>query len=292
MRRFGIAAVLALLAVAAPARSAVSARDDLGTLVTLAKPARRIVALAPNAVELLFAVGAGKQVVGVPTQTDYPSEATKLPKVGGFMTVDEEAILVKRPELIVLAHGNPKPFIERLRARKIPVFVLHPRRVADIPRALRSLGNLTGHVKEGKSTAVRFETGLREITGRVSKQKAVKAALLVWDEPLTLAGAGAYLNDALRLVGATNIAADLSKPYPTMDPEQFAVRNPEAILFAVHDAAKVKDATQRPGVRSTAAVKSGRVYHLDDNLLLRPGPRLVQGLRAMAEALHPEAFAQ
>jgi iron complex transport system substrate-binding protein len=292
MRSFVVSAVLALLVVAAPARSAVSANDDLGTLVTLAKPARRIVALAPNAVELLFAVGAGKQVVGVPTQTDYPPEATKLPKVGGFMTLDEEAILVKRPDLIVLAHGNPKPFIERLRARKIPVFVLHPQKVKDILAAMKSLGKLTGHTKEAEVVLLRFAKELGTITWRVRERPLVRTALLVWDDPLTLAGGGAYLNDALRLVGATNIAADLPKPYPTMDPEQFAVRNPEAILFAVHDAAKVKNAAERPGVRSSAAVKSGRVYHLDDNLLLRPGPRLVQGLRAMAEALHPDAFAK
>jgi iron complex transport system substrate-binding protein len=206
------------------------------------------------------------------------------------MTPDEEAILVKRPDLIVLAHGNPKPFIDRLRARKIPVFVLHPQRVADIPRALRSLGRLTDHDKDAEAAAARFEKGVADVTRRVANRRALKTALLVWDDPLTLAGAGAYLNDALRLACAKNIAADLPKPYPTMDPEQFAVRNPEVILFAVHEAGKMKDAVKRPGVRSTVAAKSGRVYHLNDNLLLRPGPRLVQGLRAMAEALHPEAF--
>lgn len=292
MGRLGTFAAFALIAITVPATASVTARDDLGTVVTLAHPARRIVALAPNAVELLFAIGAGKQVVGVPTQTDYPLEATKLPKVGGFMTLDEEAILVKRPDLIVLAHGNPKPFIDRLRARKIPVFVLHPQKVADILTAMKSLGKLTGHSKEAEPIRRRFARGLDDITSRVGKRPPVRTALLVWDDPLTLAGAGAYLNDALRLAGATNVAADLSKAYPTMDPEQFAVRNPEAIVFAIHEAARVKDAAQRPGVRSTAAVKFGRVYHLDDNLLLRPGPRLLQGLRAMAEALHPEAFSK
>lgn len=281
---------LGLALAAAPVSASVSARDDLATVITLPRPARRIVAMAPNAVELLFAVGAGKQVVGVPSQTDYPPEATKLPQVGGFMTPDEEAILIKRPDLIVLAHGNPKAFIERLRARKIPVFILHPQKVDDIPKAMRAIGKITGHDTDAAATASRFEQGLRDISGRVAKLPAPRTALLVWDDPLTLAGAGAYLNDALRLAGAQNIAADLAKPYPTMDPEQFALRNPEAILFAVHEAGRVKDATGRPGIRSTAAVKSGRVYHLDDDLLLRPGPRLIQGLRAMAEALHPGAF--
>ena len=286
------AVLLALAAMAAPAGAAVAARDDLGTLIRLPTPARRIVAMAPNGAELLFVMGAGKQIVGVSVEADYPPEVKSISKVGGFMTPDEEAILVKRPDLVVLSHGNPKPFIERLRARKIPVFVLHPQKVADIPKAFRSLGKLTGHPRDAEAAAVRFEQGVREISRRVSKGAAVRTALLVWDDPLILAGAGAYLNDALRLAGAKNIAADLKKPYPTMDPEQFAVRNPEAIVFAVHEAARVKDATQRPGVRSTAAVKSGRVYHLDDDLLLRPGPRLLQGLRAMAAALHPDAFAR
>lgn len=290
LQGFFLFAVIGLTAAGAPAGAAITARDDLGTVITMNRPVRRIVAMAPNAVELLFAVGAGKQVVGVPSQTDYPPEATKLPKVGGFMTPDEEAIVIKRPDLIVLSHGNPKPFINRLRARRIPVFVLHPQTVADIPRSLRSLGVLTGHGKEAGAAATRFETGVAEIVKRVGKRPTVRTALLVWDDPLTLAGRGAYLNDALRIAGATNIAADLAKPYPTMDPEQFAVRNPEAILFAVHEAARVKDATSRPGVRATAAAKSDRVYHLDDDLLLRPGPRLLQGLRAMAEALHPGAF--
>jgi iron complex transport system substrate-binding protein len=295
MRRLvgsALAAVVVLTALAVPCQASVTARDDLGSPITLSQPARRIVAMAPNGVELLFAIGAGKLVVGVPSQTDYPPEARRLPKVGGFMTPDEEAILIKRPDLIVLAHGNPRPFIDRLRSRKIPVFVLHPQKVADIPRALRSLGKLTGRGKTAETVAAAFEKGVGDVHRRVRNRPAARTALLVWDDPLTLAGAGAYLNDALRLAGAKNIAADLPKPYPTMDPEQFTIRNPEVILFAVHGAGRVKDAAQRPGVRSTAAVKSGRVYHLDDNLLLRPGPRLLQGLKAMAQALHPEAFSK
>jgi iron complex transport system substrate-binding protein len=281
-----------LMLAAGPAEAAVSAQDDLGTVVALPRPARRVVALAPNVVEILFAAGAGPELKGVSAEATFPAAARKLPRVGSFSNPDEEAILALKPDLAVMAHGNPRAFIDRLRSRRIPVFVCHPKKVADVLSAMRGLAVLTGHTARGLSAAGSFQRRLDAVRARVGRQPPVRAAVMVWDDPITVAGSGAFLHDALRLAGGTNVAADLRQPYPTLDPEQFAVRNPEAIVFALHDAERVKRAAARPGIRSTAAARSHRVFAVHEDLILRPGPRLIEGIERMARGLHPGAFRQ
>lgn len=282
-------AVLGLLA-APQARAAVSAKDDLGNVVTLARPARRVVALAPHAVEILYDVGAGGNLVGVVSDADYPPDARKRPRTGSYSNPDEEAIVAQKPDLVVVSFGNPKALLERLKARGLPYFVSHPRTVADVMGGMRSLGRLTGHAGEGVKAAGRFRKRLDALAARLKGRRPVRAALLVWDDPITLAGAGAFLHDVLRLAGGANVAADLPQPYPTLDPEQFAVRNPEAIVFALHDQARVKGAATRPGIRNTAAARNHRIFSVPEDLTIRPGPRLISGIEQVARGLHPEAF--
>jgi iron complex transport system substrate-binding protein len=296
MRRFTTVLVLLLSASASawaarPVPASLSARDDQGTVVTLPKAARRVVALAPNVVESLWAVGAGAQVVGVSAGSDYPPAAKSRPQTGSFSNPDEEAIVALRPDLAVMAHGNPRALMDRLRARKIPVYVLHPRKVSDVLATLRGLGRLTGNAKRGEQLAAAAEKRLNVLSTRLARRPRPRTALLVWDDPITLAGGGAYLNDVITRAGGVNVAADLSAPYPTLDAEAFAVRNPEAILFASHDNSRMTTALSRPGIRMTAAVRSKRVFTVPEDLLLRAGPRLIEGIEAAARRLHPEAFA-
>ncbi len=296
LRSLLVGAVVAwgcLLAGAAGAAGAgVSARDDLGQPVALKRPARRVVALAPNAAEILFAIGAGPTLVGAPAEANYPAAAARVPRVGSFSNPDEERLLALKPDLAVVAHGNPRELLERLRARGVPVFVCHPRKVADIPRAMRALGRLTGSSRTAEAAARSTEARLAGLSRRLRGRPPVACALLVWDDPITVAGAGAYLHDALQRAGGRNVAGDLPQPYPTLDPEQMAVRNPSAIIYAGHDPGGVGRAAARPGIRTTAAARSRRVFAVHDDLVLRPGPRLVAGIEAMARALHPEVFAR
>ena len=278
------------LVLLAPAPAAVSVRDDVGSAVSLPRPAARVIALAPNAVETLYAIGAGKTLVGACAEADYPAAARKLRRVGSFSNPDEEAILALRPDLVVMVHGNPKELIARLRARKVPVYVAHPRRTADVTAAMRRLGRLTGRAAGGDSAAAAFERRLREVASRVKRLARPRTAVMIWADPITLAGSGAYLHDAVGLAGGINVAADLTQPYPTLDPEQFAVRNPDAIVFAVHEAGQVRSALLRSGIRTTIAARSGRVVSVPEDLLLRAGPRLIEGIERMARGLHPHAF--
>lgn len=290
---FGALAITAVVPTLAarPAPAPLSARDDLGNVVTLARPAKRVVALAPNVVESLWAVGAGAQVVGVSAGSDYPSAARSKPQTGSFSNPDEEVIVSMRPDLAVVAHGNPLALLDRLRARKIPVYVLHPKKVADVLSALRGLGRLTGHAERGEQLASAAERRLTALSTRLTGRLRPRTALMVWDDPITLAGGGAYLNDVITRAGGVNVAGDLRAPYPVVDAEAFLVRNPEAILFASHDSTRLTAALARPGIRSTAAARGGKVYPVPEDLLLRAGPRLIDGIEAAARRLHPEAFA-
>lgn len=277
------------MADAAAKPPGVVARDDLGRTIALERPARRIVGLAPSAVELLYAAGAGERIAGVCAEADYPPAARSLPRAGSFSNPDEEALAALRPDLVVMAHGNPRALIERLSARGIPVFVQHARRVADIPAALRALGDLAGTAPAARKAAAAFAARVSAVERRIHGRTRPRTALLIWDDPLTLAGSGAYLDDALRLAGGENIAGDLSAPYPTLDPESFAARSPQVILYATHAEARLRGVSARPGVRGTPAARTGRVYAVPVDPLLRPGPRLAEGVEALARAIHPES---
>jgi iron complex transport system substrate-binding protein len=275
----------------APAGAAVSVRDDLGRTVTLTKPAARVVALAPNVVELLYAAGAGGSLVGTVSDADYPPAVKTVRKVGSYSNPDEEALVAVKPDLVVMTFGNPKALISRLEARRVPVFITHAKRVGDVIAAIRSLGTLTGHAPQAARAAGSLQKRLSALAARLKGRPPVKSLLMVWDDPVTVVGAGAYLNDALRLAGGANAAGDLAAPYPTLDAEQVAVRNPDAILYAGHDpASRVKLAPARPGLRTTTAARTGRIVAVPENLVIRAGPRLVDGIEAMARALHPEAW--
>ena len=275
---------------ATPPSAAISARDDLGNTVTLPRPAQRVVALAPNAAESLWAVGAGEQVVGVSSGSDYPPAAAKKPQTGSFSNPDEEAIVALRPDLAVVAHGNPRALIDRLRARNIPVYVLHPKNVADVLSALRGLAELTGHQAQGEKLAMDAERRLLALSTRLARRPRPRTALLVWDDPITLAGGGAYLNDVIARAGGVNVATDLKAPYPTLDAEAFLARNPETIILAAHDNSRLAPMMTRPGIRSTAAARNKKVFTVPEDLLLRAGPRLIGGIEATARRLHPDAF--
>jgi len=284
-----LALALSLLSASGSA-AAVSVRDDLGALVTVPRPARRVVTLAPSTAELLYAVGAGPELVGVPSEADYPPEVKRLGKIGSYSNPDPEAIIAMKPDLAVVAFGNPRPLLDQLRARKIPVYVSHPKTVAQLLASMRGLGKLTGHPAQGEQTARGFEKRLSAVTGALKGRPPVRSVVMVWDQPITVAGSGAFLHDVLRLAGGVNAAGDLAQPYPTVDPEQFTVRNPAAIVFAGHDATRVREAAGRPGIRSTAAARNRRIFAVPEDFLIRPGPRLIEGIERTARGLHPEAF--
>jgi ABC-type Fe3+-hydroxamate transport system substrate-binding protein len=283
---------LVLARLAAPATGGVSARDDTGVRVALPHAARRVVSLAPSTTEMLFAIGAAGTLVGVSAADDFPPAARRLPKIGSYSGPDLERIIAAQPDLIVVSYGNPQELVGLLRRRHLPVYVSNPATVSEMMRNLIDLGSLTGHSTQARRVVRNMEERLRRVEQRVSRQPPVRTLVVIWDEPLTVAGGKSFIQDILRRAGGVNAAASFSEAYPKLDPERLLVMDPEVVLFPV---APVENSLDRlkshAGFRQTRAVRSGRVYALNPDWVERAGPRLVLGVEAVARLLHPSPHA-
>ncbi len=273
--------LLALLAAAGGARGAgVEARDDLGRLAALERPARRIVSLAPHVTELLFAAGAGGRVVGAVESSDYPPAAQLIPRVGGSAALDLEAIVALRPELVVAwDSGNPAAAIERLRALGYPVYVSEPRALEDIGRALRRLGRLAGTEAHARTAAAAYERSLDALRRRYAGRPPLSVFYQVWDHPLITVNGEHLISAVLELCGGRNVFADLPALAPRVSIEAVVARDPQVIISA----GAGLDAWRRWG--ELAAVRDRHLYSVDPDLLHRPTPRILTGAQRVCEHL-------
>lgn len=287
-RMQGLGALLVLGVAATRAAGSVTLRDDTGQPVTLAHPARRVVSLAPSTTEMIFAIGAQGELVGGSNADDYPPAAKKLPRMGSFSGPDLERIVAARPELVVAAYGNPLALIERLRRMRIAVYVSNPANVEGVWRVMEDLGRLTGRQAAARSVTQAARARLRRVAARVGSRPPVPTLVVIWDDPLTVAGGKSFIQDILRRAGGVNVAAGMTTAYPTLDPERLVALNPAVVLFPVSGGpGRVEQLKRRPGFQQVRAAQTGRFYTLNPDWLMRAGPRVVDGVEAVAQLLHP-----
>lgn len=266
--------------------------DDEGTSVTLAAEPLRIVSLTPAATETLFAMGAGPRVVAkVEDITPYPPEADPLPVVATYQGVDIEKIVNLRADLVI-AGGlgfTPPAAVAQLRSLGIPVVVLYAESVADALAGIDTIGTLTGQADEasGVTSAMREEFDrLAALTQGLAKPLTfyeIDATSDIYTVP-----AGSLYEELLRLAGADPITTDASYQISL---EKLITANPAVILLGDGGYTKPADVTARPNWSGIKAVVDGAIYPVNDTLITRPGPRLVEGLRALINTLHPEVHA-
>lgn len=279
--------VVLLLAACArgPRRStpAISVTDDAGRTVSLAAPARRVVSLAPSSTELLFAVGAGPQVVGRTTWCRYPPAALAVPVVGDGLDPNLEAVAGVHPDLVVLYRsGMNAQAIASFRTLGIPAVVLRQDRLRDVARDARLLGTLTAHQSAGDSIA-----GLLDSLSRLPAPPIrARVAIVVWDNPPIVIGGGSFLDELGRLAGVENVFHDLTQASATVSLESIAARNPD-YLAVVDDssAANTPEFARRPEWRAVPAVRAGRILHLPGSLFGRPSPRAAEAVARYASLL-------
>jgi iron complex transport system substrate-binding protein len=272
--------------------------DGLGREVKLSGPAQRVVSLAPSNTEILFAVGAGKQVVGRDDFSDYPAETGPLPKIGSLEKLNTEQIVALKPDLVLAAEINSQEQVKALTDLGLTVYYLsNPKTIEDMYTNLGIVAKLTGHEPE---TAALVESLKARVAVVDEKIKAATAKPVVFYEldstdpakPWT-AGPGSFIDLLISRAGGVNLttAAGVKESYPQVSVEQVVSTNPDMILLG--DAmwgVTVESVGQRPGWEKLKAVTGKQVYPFDDNLVSRPGPRLVDGLEALAKLLHPELF--
>ena len=279
-------ALLALLAAPIPAR-------------TDAVP-RRIVSLVPAATEMLFAFGGGSQVAAVSSFDTYPPEARRLPTVGALLDPDVERILSLKPDLVIL-YGSQIDLQQQLTRAGISYYSYRHAGLPDVIATIRALGTRTGHDREAAELARGIESGLNRIRQRVSGSSRPRTLLVFGRERLALRGIYAsggvgFLDDMLRAAGGENVFADVRKESVEATTELILGRRPDVILEirAANSALAAGDREAERAVwralPSIPAVRNNRVYFLTDDRLVIPGPRVVEGTRLMAAALHPDLF--
>jgi iron complex transport system substrate-binding protein len=275
-------ACLALLAATSAAAS-VSVVDDAGRTVTLPAPAHRIVSLAPNVTDALFAAGAGAYVVGTSRFTEYPAEARKVPVVGDATMIDLERIVGLKPDIVVVwKSGNAAAQVDKLVRLGLPVFYAETTRLADVAPAVRRFGRLAGTEEAAGRNARAFESALDRLRATYAGKRRLKVFYQIWDRPLMTIGRAQIIDDALDLCGGDNIFADLSQPAPTVGREAVLARNPDVILGG-GETGEALDGWKQAGF--LAAVKHGNVFRLDAPTLALPSPSILPGVTALCQAL-------
>lgn len=264
--------LLAGTLLAAPAMATVTVTDDSGQVLSLSRPAERIVSLAPHATELLFAAGAGHQLVGVSEFSDYPPQAGKLPSIGSSMQLDIERIVSLKPDLIVAwQSGNSARQVARLRKLGYTVYDSEPRRLDDVARTLENFGTLAGS-EQGRIAARAFRERQQSLRKRYADKTPVRVFYQIWPSPLMTLNDSHIVSDALRLCGGVNIFGQLPQLAPTISREAVATARPEAIV-ASDERNETWDRWR--ALSQLPAVRLVNLYRIDGAVMNRAGPRML-----------------
>jgi iron complex transport system substrate-binding protein len=270
----------------AGASAAITVIDDAGRSVTVAAPARRVIALAPHVTELLFAAGGGTQVVGAMNYSDYPPEAKRLPLVGSDAQIDIERVLALKPDLLVVwQSGNTARQLEQLAALGIPVFYSEPRKLEQVATSLQRLGVLMGTSVAAERAAGSFRTAIASLRARYARARPVPVFYQVWDKPIYTLSAGHIVSDVISLCGGRNVFGALATVAPSVSIEAVLQANPEAIFGSEAQDANDAGITMWQPYKRLLAVERGNLFRVPGVLLTRPGPRLAEGARMLCEDL-------
>ncbi len=264
----------------------ISVVDDTGAEVSFAKPVTRVVSLAPHVTEMLFAVGAGEQLVGAVEYSDYPEAAKKVTRVGSYNQFDLEAIAVLQPDLIVAWHnGNPQAAVERLQVFDIPIYYSEPKSFEDVASNMERLAKLTGHDGVGAEAAGKFRQQLADLQHRYQSPSKVSVFYQIWNKPLMTINGTQLISKVIALCGGVNIFADLSITAPQVDKEAVLLANPQAIIASGMVAQRPDWLDEWKQWPHLSAVQTGSIYTIDPDLIQRHSPRILQGAELMCQHL-------
>lgn len=274
------------LLLAMPAQpAAIHLVDDAGQTLEFSRPPQRIISLTPHLTELLFAVGAGPQVVGVDSASDYPEAARTLPRIGDYSRINFERILALKPDLVIVwVGGNRAADIHGLKQMGLPVLHTQATRLDDVARLLRLIGQASGHAAGGEAAARDYSARLAALQVRDTQKAPLSVFYQVWDRPLMTVGGTHWISDALALCGARNVFADLDALSPVVSREAVLRRAP-ALIVSGSDAPDLRRQWQR--FASLPAVKNDAFVRVDADLLHRPTPRLIEGVAELCAAVAP-----
>ena len=265
--------------------------DEAGRRVTLPIKIDRIVSLAPNLTEIVYAIGAGDHLVGRTSYCDYPAQAKTVTEVGDTLHPSVERIIALKPQVVLVSTASQlENFTRQLDEQKIAVYVTNPQSLDQVFSSIEKLGEVfgTGDVATKLASDLRHRALL--IENVAVPLKRVRVFYQVSDQPLYTIGREAYLTDLIKRAGGISVTADVPTAFPRFSDEAALASKPDAIILPTGGSMGNANSNVAPALRTSPAVRDNHVYKINDDLLSRPGPRLVDGLEQLARALHPEAF--
>lgn len=265
--------------------------DDAGRRIYFAQAPRRVISLAPSVTEMLFAIGAGAQVVGVTQFCDYPPEASLKAKVG-YANPNLESLVALQPDLIVAPQEFLKPdLIGKLEQLKIPVFILSAKTVEDVVSHIQTLGRMLDRSTEATALGMDLRQQIARIKTRTQGATPVRVLYVLNSEPLITVGPGSFIDQLIGLAGGINIAAKSATAYPRLSMEVVLQEDPEVLFFPVGKSEGISDREQQSWRKwaTLTAVKQNNLRQISADLLNRPGPRIGTALELLADLFHPSA---
>ncbi|MCX6344222.1 MAG: cobalamin-binding protein [Armatimonadetes bacterium] len=258
-------------------------RDARGKQIVIKARPTRIVSLAPNITEILYALGAGNQVVGVTKYCNYPPEAAKKAKVGDMRT-SAEAVLALRPDL-VLGHAFVNDaIIARLESLHKTVFAMDPKTIEQTVKDIKSIGIIVGQPKKADAIIKKMQAEMAVVKAQRAKKKPKSVLMVIQANPLWAAGPNTFVDEMLKIANAKNVARDARLGFVPFSKELAISRNPDVIIVGAR--ADKDFFLTSPAWKTTRASKTGHVVVINPDLLVRPGPRLAEGLKAIVKSLN------
>lgn len=266
----------------------VTVTDDAGREVTIDAAPKRIVSLAPANTEIVTSLGLIDKLVGVTTFDDYPPEVVDLPKMGDFVAPNMEAITAAEPDLILATTGVQADVISQLEQTGADVLAVDPQSLVQLYASIAMVGDAVGEPEKATAIVDDMRAGIEFITTTVSAEASTTCFIEIAQDPLFTAGKGTLLDDLITAAGGVNVVTE--DGYIGYSLEQLVTDNPAAYLATKGSMSDPADLAKRAGYDKLSAVASSRVTVLEDNLVSRPGPRVVEGVGQLAVALHPGLF--
>jgi iron complex transport system substrate-binding protein len=287
----GLILVMVLAGLALPRDGAAGeVTDMLGRRVRIPDRAARIVSLAPSITETVFVLGDGERLVGVTDYCDYPPEARGKPRVGGISTPSFEAILALRPDLVLAtSESNYAEHVERLSSLGLPVYVIRPIDFETVLESIERIGGVLGREALARARVDSMRRDADAIGRAVAGAPRPRVLYVVWPNPLIAPGRATLITELLQRAGGESVTGAEPLAYPRLSLETVVERRPDRIIVGRHGQGSAEDLLRGwERLTAIAAVREGRVYAVDGDVVHRPGPRMIEALRALARVIHPE----
>ncbi|MCU0239465.1 MAG: cobalamin-binding protein [Pyrinomonadaceae bacterium] len=261
--------------------------DDLGRKVTLPNQVTKVVSLAPNLTEIVFAVDSGEKLVGVTEFCNFPEDAKKIQKIGDTMKPNLENIIALKPDVVLVSTASQlETFTQTLEKQGIAVFISNPNNLDSIYKTIYQVGEIFGKNEKTNEVVNALKKRVSEVEAKTQNAKTVKTFVQISREPLFTIGKDSFLTDLVNRAGGTSVTADISTAYPNISKETALTYQPEAIILSD------SPDNQNPNevFLDSSAVKTNKVFKINADILSRPSPRVVDALEQIAKALHPKEF--